>query len=114
MGLDAHSIGSSAIERAVRQRLLDCQLPDIQAYLLRLRASDSELQALIEAVVVPETLFFPEPHAFAAMARTATQAWLPAHPGRTLRLLSLPSSTGEEPYSMAMALLDAGFPAHRF
>jgi len=29
-------------------------------------------------------------------------------------LLSLPSSTGEEPYSMAMALLDAGFPANRF
>jgi chemotaxis protein methyltransferase WspC len=28
--------------------------------------------------------------------------------------LSLPSSTGEEPYSMAMALLDAGVPADRF
>ena len=31
-----------------------------------------------------------------------------------VRLLSVPSSTGEEPYSMAMALLDAGVPADRF
>ncbi len=40
--------------------------------------------------------------------------WLPAHPEGVLRLLSLPSSTGEEPYSIAMTLLDAGVPADRF
>ena len=35
-------------------------------------------------------------------------------PEGVLSLLSLPCSTGEEPYSMAMALLDAGVPADRF
>jgi chemotaxis protein methyltransferase WspC len=40
--------------------------------------------------------------------------WLPAHPEGILQLLSLPCSSGEEPYSMAMTLLDAGFPANRF
>ena len=63
---------------------------------------------------MPETWFFRDPEAFAALARLAREEWLPGHPEGVLRLLSLPCSTGEEPYSMAMALLDAGFPAKRF
>ena len=63
---------------------------------------------------MPETWFFRDREAFAALALTVYEDWLGAHPEDHLRLLSLPSSTGEEPYSMAMALLDAGFPANRF
>jgi len=114
MGLDVASIGSSAIERAVEKRLLACELRETHAYWERVRASEAELQELIEAVVVPETWFFRDREAFAALALTVYEDWLGAHPEDHLRLLSLPSSTGEEPYSMAMALLDAGFPANRF
>jgi len=114
MGLDVASIGSSAIERAVEKRLLACELQETHAYWERVRASEAELQELIEAVVVPETWFFRDREAFAALALTVYEDWLGAHPEDHLRLLSLPSSTGEEPYSMAIALLDAGFPANRF
>ncbi len=85
------------------------------AYWERVRGSRAELQALIEAVVVPETWFFRDREAFAALARLAREEWLPSAPQTgCCRLLSLPCSTGEEPYSMAMALLDAGVPADRF
>jgi len=113
MGLNAASIGSPAIARAVQERLSACGVSDLDAYLERVRASGAELQALIDAVVVPETWFFRDPHAFTALGRLAGQ-WLTAHASGALAVLSLPCSTGEEPYSIAMALLDAGVPANRF
>ena len=69
---------------------------------------------LIETVVVPETSFFRDREAFAALVRLVIGEWLPAHPSGILRLLSVPCSTGEEPYSMIMALLDGGFSLGQF
>ena len=114
MGLDAASIGSSAIESAVRNRLAACQLPGVDAYREFVGNSEQELQELIEAIVVPETWFFRDAEAFAALARMVRDEWLPKHATGALRLLSVPCSTGEEPYSIAMTLLDAGLPPDRF
>jgi chemotaxis protein methyltransferase WspC len=114
MGLSAASIGSAAVERAVHERQSVCNIGDAHAYLEKVRGSGPELQALIEAVVVPESWFFRDRHAFTALARLAREEWLPTHPEGVFSLLSLPCSTGEEPYSMAMALIDASVPAHRF
>jgi chemotaxis protein methyltransferase WspC len=114
IGLSVASIGSAAIARAVEERAAACRLTDPQAYLDRLRGSALELQALIEAVIVPETWFFRDSHAFSTMARLARDEWLAAHPAGVMTLLSLPCSTGEEPYSMTMALLDGGVAGHRF
>jgi chemotaxis protein methyltransferase WspC len=114
MGLNAASIGPSAIERAVRERLAACNLEDPQAYWEHLGVSDTELQELIEAVVVPETWFFRDSESFAALARLVREEWLRMPWNGVLCLLSLPCSSGEEPYSMAMALLDASIPADRF
>jgi chemotaxis protein methyltransferase WspC len=114
MGLNVASIGTAAILRAVQERLSVCMIADLPAYMERVRKSGTELQALIEAVVVPETWFFRDRHAFVALTRLALEDWLPAHPEGVFSLLSLPCSTGEEPYSMAIALLDASVPANRF
>ena len=117
IGLDAASIGVSAIERAVRERQVACRLDDHEAYWSCVRASETELQALIELVVVPETWFFRDPGAFAALARVVADrmaAGVRAPPEGVVRVLSLPCATGEEPYSIAMSLLDAGVPAEKF
>jgi chemotaxis protein methyltransferase WspC len=114
MGLDAESIGVASVERAVRERLSARGLEDVQVYWAQLSASEQELQELIEAIVIPETWFFRDPEAFAAVVRVVREEWLAKHAEGTLRILSLPCSTGEEPFSMAMALLDGGLPPSRF
>lgn len=113
MGLKASTIGASGVERAVSGRIRACNLEEREAYWEMLQHSRAELQELIEAVVVPETWFFRDPQAFIAIARIVQQD-LTGAASRPLRLLSLPCSTGEEPYTMAMALIDAGLPTDRF
>ncbi|MFZ6045077.1 CheR family methyltransferase [Pseudomonas sp. CR3202] len=108
IGLEAESVGRVVIERAVRQRMGATGCRDEDAYWSVLNASPSELQALVETVVVPETWFFRYPESFAALGRLAFERLPALAGGRALRILSLPCSTGEEPFSIAMALLDAG------
>jgi chemotaxis protein methyltransferase WspC len=114
MGLDAMSIGLSAIESAVKSRMKSCELKDSEKYWGLLQNSEAEVQELIEAVIVPETWFFREREAFSALISVMKGTWLPANPGGKLRLLSLPCSTGEEPYSITMAMLEAGLPEGLF
>ena len=108
IGLDAATIGPSALERAIRERERACQLDDRGAYWERLCSEQSELQALIESVVVPETWFFRDRDAFTALGCLVRETIHVRRPGRRVRILSLPCSTGEEPYSMVMAILETG------
>jgi chemotaxis protein methyltransferase WspC len=113
IGLDVESVGCELVARAVQERQRAAGVADAAEYWQLVTSSTRELQALVEAVVVPETWFFRDPEAFSALAREAA-AWLAAQPHGPLRLLSVPCATGEEPYSMALALLDAGLPSARF
>ncbi|WP_152225135.1 protein-glutamate O-methyltransferase CheR [Pseudomonas sp. SCB32] len=114
IGLDAESVGDAVIGRAVRQRSTKVAEGDAGLYWERLQASAEEVQALIEAVIVPETWFFRYPESFAALAQLAGRRVHAMAGARPLRLLSLPCSSGEEPYSMVMALLDAGLAPSAF
>ncbi len=113
MGLDSASVGSATIESAVRLRMDSLGIQQTKDYWEKLCASEDELQELIETVVVPETWFFRDQDAFAAMSRLVGEEWLPGHTTAALRLLSGPCCTGEEPYSMVMTLLDAGLSRDR-
>ena len=113
IGVNPDAIGPEVIARAVRQRMVQCNTSDLQTYLERIQTSEQELHALIEAVVVPETWFFRDQMPFAYLGRYVMAEWLPTHQHAVFRVLSLACSTGEEPYSIAMALLDSGLaPQH--
>jgi chemotaxis protein methyltransferase WspC len=114
IGLDVTSVGTAIIERAVRQRTTLSQAANAEEYWQLLQGSRDEQQALIEAVIVPETWFFRYPESFATLGKLALKRLGELNNMRALRILSLPCSTGEEPYSIAMALLDAGLKPHQF
>ena len=114
IGLDSESIGSTSIQRAVRLRMRSLGLRRLEDYERFLEGSRAEWNELVESVVVTETWFFRDPLVFAAFVHLVLEEWLPTHPATPMRLLSLPCASGEESYSLVMALLDAGVAPERF
>ena len=108
MGFDPAALSESAVSRAVKKRLLQCGQADESTYLMHLKAAPPELAQLIEELVVPETWFFRDGKPFEMLQRYVMEEWLAVNPERPLRLLCVPCSSGEEPYSAVMALLDVG------
>lgn len=108
IGMNPGVLGDKALARVVRERMSACKLEDEEQYLAKLRSSSQEMEALIEAVVIPETSFFRDKGPFAALGEHACDEWIPARRSAPLRILSAPCSSGEEPYSIVMALMEAG------
>jgi chemotaxis protein methyltransferase WspC len=113
IGLDVGTVGPAAVDRAVRTRMTATGEADAAAYAARAETDEAERDALVEEVVVGESWFFRDPQVFEFVARLA--ATLAALPGRApVRVLSAPCAAGEEPYSVAMALFDAGLSPGQF
>ena len=73
-----------------------------------LRRDPAAVETFIEHAVIGETYFFRHPEHLRSLARLA----LP-HAGPYFHVWSAGCATGEEPYSIAMALLSAGLPEGR-
>ena len=88
------------------RRLRALGLRDFRDYLALLRQGDAaEIHQLINAITTNLTGFFREPHHFEFLAKTLVPRWA-ARPGAPLRIWSAGCASGEEPYSIAMVLLE--------
>jgi chemotaxis protein methyltransferase CheR len=69
------------------------------------------LTELVDAMATNHTSFFREPQHFAYLQSSILPQVRARRVPVPLRVWSMPCSTGEEPYSLAISLLDAGLPA---
>jgi chemotaxis protein methyltransferase CheR len=96
------------VERRVRERIDATSSASFSIYFAYLRSEvRDEVEQLINAFTVNETYFYREDHQLACLTtdllreRVATK-----RPGDPIRIWSAPCSTGEEPYSIAIWLLE--------
>ena len=75
--------------------------------MLRFETSGTELQALINLMTVNETYFFREEYQFTCLVNSILEEVVQHKPrNESIRIWSVPSSSGEEPYSLAIYLLE--------
>lgn len=113
MGLVVDTIGRRAFQHALEVRQAARNLSSRDDYAQLVAADRQEWDELLELLVVPETWFFRGRASFEHMVSVARRDFLHATPARPLRVLSVPCSTGEEPYSIVMALAEDGWPLER-
>ena len=97
------------VDRRIIERMKATGYDNFKSYFIAIKydISGKELQNLINALTVNETYFFREEYQFQAMVENMLpEITSRKKPGERVRIFSIPSSTGEEPYSIALYLLE--------
>lgn len=98
---------------SLKERMNVCRLLNPRDYFSRLRSDAAEKEELISLLSVPETYFFRNKVQFDvlrdAILPEIAKKKIKAHSEKPLiRIVSAGCSTGEEPYSIAIAVLQSG------
>lgn len=100
---------SSRLSRRLREHEMT-SFSEYYGYVSKLKSNDDELRELINCVTTNKTSFFREDHHFKFLAaRLVPEVQRAALKGaaKTIRIWSAACSTGEEPYSIVISLLEA-------
>jgi chemotaxis protein methyltransferase CheR len=109
-GLSFAGVRREILVARVRPRLAALRLPALLDYYHFLRCHpdrDAEFERLACQLTNNETYFFREPHHFGIIAKHVVASLGDTLRTRPLRILSAGCSSGEEPYSLAIALHEA-------
>jgi chemotaxis protein methyltransferase WspC len=105
IGAGENFLTEPQLDFALRKRMSLLDVSDHDIYAKRLEVDRGEAQQLLDELLVRESCFFRDLKPFALIAGKAASTSSP------LRVLSAPSANGEEPYSVAITLLEAGLQA---
>jgi chemotaxis protein methyltransferase CheR len=97
------------VDKRLIDRIIATKNENFRSYftMLRFEASGEELQALTNAMTVNETYFFREEYQFKCLVDSILPEIVKTKkPGSTIRIWSIPSSSGEELYSIALYLTE--------
>jgi chemotaxis protein methyltransferase CheR len=96
------------VERRVVERMSATGAASFASYFARLRSDmEGEVEHFVNAFTVNETYFYREDHQLRCLTSDLLADRLRAkRPGQAIRIWSVPCSTGEEPYSIAIWLLE--------
>jgi len=105
-GVDFSLYKSTTIQRRIQRRMVLNRLATFDAYAQFLRDKGQELDALYSDVLINVTSFFRNAEAFEFLKREVFPKILPERRDEPLRVWVLACSTGQEVYSLAMALME--------
>ena len=97
------------VDKRLVERIDATGADDFRSYFIALRFESKgvELQQLVNAMTVNETYFFREAYQFDCMVNDMlAEVVKRKRPGGRIRIWSIPSATGEEPYTIAIYLLE--------
>ncbi len=106
IGLDISTIGRTALMQAMDSRSDATDSQDWEIYYNLINTSNQEFTELLELLVIPETWFFRDTRPFEDIKDCIMKGHL--NKQQSFKILSLPCSTGEEPYSITMFLMQSG------
>ncbi|RDJ20852.1 protein-glutamate O-methyltransferase CheR [Bosea caraganae] len=95
------------IDRRVADRVAATGVTSFASYFNLLLSEPGEAERLINSFTVNETYFYREEHQLRCLSRSLLpDRIIGKQPGDRIRVWSVPCSTGEEPYSIAIWLLE--------
>lgn len=107
VGIDLSEYKPASIERRLARRMALRKVDSTMQYLVVLQSEPTEVQALYEDVLIHVTSFFRDPEVFETLTQSVFPAILKTKAaGAPIRIWVAGCSTGQEVYSLAIALLE--------
>src|SRR5712671_4455744 len=105
-GVDFTHYKHTTLQRRINRRMILHKLEKVADYVRYIKSKPGELDELYKDILIHVTSFFRDPDAFEALRKHVFPKLFQDHKAGTIRVWVPGCSTGEEVYSLAMAMLE--------